>query len=76
MVGTAWNKVGTGYERSQSKFLDQFGGVGCPPNLAQGCLKTAQISPKCPKWRFEGSGGPKRLEQRGMKMEWAMGGPI
>ena len=35
------------------------------PKTAQ---KTAQIGPDWPKWRFEGSGGPKRLEQRGTKL--------
>ena len=37
--------------------------------------KRPKNSPNRPKWRSEGSGGPKRVEQRGTKVERAVGGP-
>ena len=37
--------------------------------------KRPKKSPSWPKWRSEGSGGPKRLEQSGTKVERAAGGP-
>ena len=43
--------------------------------MAQNGPKKTQTSQICPRWRFEGSGGPKWLEQRGTKLERALGGP-
>ena len=37
--------------------------------------KLPKNSPNWPKWRFEGSGGPKWLEQGGTKLERTLGGP-
>ena len=47
-------------------FLDQFGAAGWPQIWPRG----AQIGQKCPKTAISSSGGPKRLEQHGTKVEW------
>ena len=52
-------------------FLDQFGAAGCPQIWPRG----AQIGQKCPKIAISSSGGPKRLEQHGTKVEQVRGGP-
>ena len=51
-------------------FLDQFGAAGCPQIWPRG----AQIGQKCPKIAISSSGGPKRLEQHGTKVEQVRGG--
>ena len=52
-------------------FLDQFGAAGCPQIWPRG----AQIGQKCPKIAISSSGGLKRLEQHGTKVEQVRGGP-
>ena len=52
-------------------FLDQLGAAGCPQIWPRG----AQIGQKCPKIAISSSGGPKRLEQHGTKVEQVRGGP-
>ena len=78
VVPHGWNRVErswNGLWEVQAKVFEPIWRSGTPPISAQGCPKTAQIGPDWPKWRFEGSGGPKRLEQCGTKLERALGGP-
>ena len=78
VVPNGWNSVErswNGLWEVQAKVFEPIWRSGTPPISAQGCPKTAQIGPDWPKWRFEGSGGPKRLEQCGTKLERALGGP-
>ena len=79
LVPNGWNSVEQSWNGLWEVQVKVFGPIwrsGVPPNLAQGPPKMAQIGPYWPKWHFEGSGGPKRLEQRGTKVERAVGGPI
>ena len=46
-----------------------------PPNLAQGRPKRPKLAKNAKKCRFDGSGGPERLEQRGTELERGRGGP-
>ena len=78
VVPNGWNSVERRWNGLWEVQVEDFEPIWrswVPPNLAQGPPKMAQIGPNCPKWRFEGSGGPKRLEQRGTKLERALGGP-
>ena len=50
-------------------------GFGAPPILAQGRPKRAKLAKNAKKCRFDGSGGPERLEQRGTELERGRGGP-
>ena len=43
MVRTAWNEVGTGFGRSKSKFLNQFGGAGRPKIWPRGTQKQPEV---------------------------------
>ena len=75
-VRNGWN----GVERSWNEVRDIYVGIfrpigssGVTPILAQGRPKRAHMAQKRPKSDFEGSGGPKRLERRGTKLERGMG---
>ena len=73
VVQNGWN----GVERNWNKLQEPVGiwEGGVPSILAQERPKRSILAQKWPKYNFEHSGGPKRLERRGAKLERVTGSP-
>ena len=73
VVRNGWNSMERRWSKLGEVHAEVFGPIWCsrvPPNLTQGRPKWPKLAQNAQKWQFLGFGGPKRLEQRGTKVEW------
>ena len=75
-VWNGWNGVEQSWNELRDIYVGIFRPIGSawvPPNLAQGRPKRPKLAKNAKKCRFDGSGGPERLEQRGTELERGTG---
>ena len=73
VVRNGWNSMERRWSKLGEVHAEVFGPIWCsrvPPNLTQGRPKWPKLAQNAQKWQFLGFGDPKRLEQRGTKVEW------